>query len=189
MRLTYGQILTILRAAMHVHPRRQSAVVSRFAQISRLGCPSTVARIGTRTTYDLDATVEILLTFALLDAAVLPPQAVTLAREAAPDLAAANIAILKRMIIRADGVELEPGSEDLIFQVALHAQQRWREAPTNDESQRPERVGYHRITRRAELSEPVAAETPGTFPPPTLAVDLTRIVTVLVDMAKRAGWA
>lgn len=195
--LSYGQVEALVTGMLDVDPERTSAVTARFNAVRRMRFPDGVNLGPTgRFRYDLDATFKCLILFALLDALVMPQQAVALLRKAWPEIGPAIRAALAQLAF--DGTELvaatRPGHAPfLVLEPTGLAQLRTKAeeegVKAEREKYRPTRPGELQLRTWDQIRKRLAGIETERIKPSTLSVDLFDIVSWTAGATVRAGWA
>lgn len=196
LNLSYGQIEALITGMLDVDPKRTSAVTARFNALRRMQFPDGVNLGATgRFKYDLEATFKCLLLFALLDALLMPQQAVSLLRHAWPDISPAIHKALSQLTF--DGVDLVRASRPkeapfLVLEPAALEQLREPISDRNDESReeyRPAMPGQLTLRTASEIGDALTSSQYPRVKPAMLTVDLFNIVSWTASATVRAGWA
>lgn len=195
--LSYGQVEALVTGMLDVDPNRTSAVTARFNAVRRMRFPDGVNLGPTgRFRYDLDATLKCLVLFALLDALLMPQQAVALLRKAWPEIAPVIRSALVQLTF--EGTELVAAARPadapfLVLEPAALAQLRTPVADGGEDGERgeyrPTTPGELHVRTAAQISERLAGVEAGRTKPGTLAIDLFDIVSWTAGATVRAGWA
>lgn len=198
--LTYGQIETLLTAMLDIHPDRVSAIGARFNTLRRLGFPEGVNIATGRFKYDISATFSTLVLFGLIDALVLPQQAVALLKTTWPDTILPAVRSLLSHLTFVDG-KLERGTrppEALYLVLRPEALAQLRDAASEQDagddgvkktSYRPVEPGKLELRTPAEIEEQLLAAAPVGVRPPFVMIDLHSIVTWGAQAIVSAGWS
>jgi hypothetical protein len=193
--LTYGQIETLLTAMLDIDPDRTSAISARFNTLRRLHFPAGVNVTTGRFKYDLDATFSTLTVFALIDALMMPQQAVALLQRAWPDAIGKAVRTILSTLVFADGklttVTRPADAPYLMIRPAaltqLRETQKSRVGAQHD--YRPREPGELSLATPAQIEEALTEELTEGVRAPFLMIDLHSIVSWAAQAIVAAGWS
>ena len=193
--LTYGQIEALLTGMLDIHPDRVSAIGARFNTLRRLQFPKGVNVAKGRFRYDFDATFSTLILFTLIDALVLPQQAVALLRRAwkksVGRAVRQTVANLEFEDGRIADAERPPAGPYLVLRPNALAQLRDPRGKDDGEGQpyRPMEPGELMLASPDEISDLLTTMAPDGVRPPFLMLDLHSVVLWGAQAIVSAGWA
>lgn len=193
--LYYGQVETLLTAMLDIDPKRTSAISARFNTLRRLHFPTGVNITAGRFKYDLDATFSTLVLFALIDALMMPQQAVAMLERAWPtSIGAAVRTILSRLTFEDRRAVAAPRPDDAPFLVLRPAAlTQLRATPENradaHRDYRPLEPGELTLATTSEIRHAMTKDLEVGIRAPFLLVDLHSIVAWGAQAIVAADWS
>lgn len=199
VRMSYGQVESLIGAMMRVHDDRESSLVARFKLLRKLQFPPGVNIGRGRFAYGRDALMQTALVFALMDAAVLPAQAVALVGAEWAVIGSEIDRVLQALDLDEDASRSARPRTGRLLVVEARALRRWAEPgdPCEDEGVRPGLPGMVSLRTAQEIRgmldgpDPLPRGDAGTppFPPGLVVIDLPAVVAWTARAAFHAGWA
>lgn len=194
--LSYGQVEALVTGMLDVDPNRTSAVTARFNAVRRKRFPDGVNLGPTgRFRYDLDATMKCILLFTLLDALVMPQQAVGLLRNGWDEIAPAIRAALAQLTFEETELVETPRPANagyLVLEPTALAQLRTNpdeDGAAGREEYRLTQPGELQVRTLDQIEAKLGVIGSGAVKRAVLTVDLFDVVSWVAAATVRAGWA
>ncbi len=194
LKLRYANVEELVMAMLDVDPAHKKKVVARFKQLRNAHFPPGVNVKTGRFLYDLDATMRVILVFALMNSLVLPTQAMALLQErwteirAAIDEAAATLPVVDEKVT----VPERPDDGRYIV-IATGALDHWAKAEDEEAavegSGRLATPGSLSILTQGEMEAAAKGAPAGRLRPGQLVLDLWSITAWTVERIVERGWA
>ena len=192
LKMSYGQVETLIASILRVHDDRLSSLGARFALLRRLSFPPGVNVKRGRFSYDREALMKTVVVFALMDASVLPTQAVALVNAEWHRIDRE----IDRVLAQADlddsrSQQSDRPSDAKFLVITVRARGRWTEpgTPDRDEGVRPDLLGEMKLLTEFELGKLFSGSVEGPLPPAHIVVDLHTVIDWAARAVVRAGWA